>query len=224
MIKPFITYLKNPKYVYSPVSLNFPRSVAFIGISLWVYLIFIVISSIFVILPIYLLDLIPTKITKVYPLTFNILILVPLYEELIFRLPLRFSYRNLFIAIATLVVLLMNRSFNLYISLGSGLLIAYIPFTKILHTDILNKIQKYYFKYYKAIFYTLTLTFGLGHLFNFNDLNFAHFLISPLILINQVFMGFLLSYARVNYKYGLLYCFIIHAFINFIFLAAKNLF
>ncbi|MBS3742706.1 MAG: hypothetical protein KGY74_11355, partial [Candidatus Cloacimonetes bacterium] len=119
-------------------------------------------------------------------------------------LPLRFSYRNLFIAIATLVVLLMNRSFNLYISLGSGLLIAYIPFTKILHTDISNKIQKYYFKYYKGIFYTLTLTFGLGHLFNFNDLNFAHFLISPLILVNQIFMGFLLSYARVNYKYGLL--------------------
>ncbi|MBS3776348.1 MAG: hypothetical protein KGY70_14230, partial [Bacteroidales bacterium] len=139
-------------------------------------------------------------------------------------LPLRFSYRNLFIAIATLVVLLMNRSFNLYISLGSGLLIAYIPFTKILHTDILNKIQNYYFKYYKAIFYSLILIFGLGHLFNFDNLNFVHLLISPLILINQVFMGFLLSYARVNYKHGLLYCFIIHAFINFIFLAPKNLF
>lgn len=224
MIKLFIKYLRNPEYVYSPDSLSIKDSIALIGKSILIYLGFILLSSIIVILPIKLLNLVPVHILKDLPLTFKILILVPFYEELAFRLPLRFSAKNIFISIGTLLFLILNKSFNIYLSLGIALLIASIPFLKVIRVGVFNKMQNYFLKYYKFIFYFLSIIFGLLHLFGFKELSFMHFLISPLLVINQIFLGFLLSYIRVNYRHGFIYCFLLHALINLIFLVPKNLF
>ena len=223
MLTPFIQYVKNPEYDHSPAYLNVQGSVAFIGKSVLIYLGFGLLSGIFIILPIYSMNLVPDHVTKFYPLTFNVLVLAPLFEELIFRLPLRFSARNLFIFIGTLVVLIMNKNFNLYISLGSGLLIAYIPFSKVFSMNLLKKIENSYIKYYKYIFYLGAFIFGFIHIFNYENLETIHLIIAPLIVINQIFMGFLLGFARVKYKFGFLYGFFIHASINLIFLLPQNL-
>ena len=189
MVKLLIQYLKNSEYISSPLSLDFKNSVAFIGKSVLVYLGFGLLTGIFIIPLIYLMDLLPDRSTTIYPLTFKVLVLIPLFEELIFRLPLRFSARNIFISIGILVVLLMNKNFNLYISLGSGLLIAYIPFSKVFSMNLLKKIENSYIKYYKYIFYLGAFIFGFIHIFNYENLETIHLIIAPLIVINQIFMG-----------------------------------
>lgn len=211
MINPLIRYLKNPEYIYNPYKLNYLSSVGIIGKSLLVYLGFILVSSVIVILPIQLFDLAPAQDIKNLPLTFKILVFVPLYEELIFRLPLRFSPKNIFISIGTFVCLLLNKVSSIYIGLGIGLIIASIPFFMLPYLNLFKHIQYLYLKHYKTIFYIFFLGFGMVHLTNYVLTDLYHFLIAPLLVVNQVFMGLLLGFVRVQYKYGFLYSFIIHS-------------
>lgn len=218
MIKQFFKYIQNPEYVYVPGTLKFNNFIGVIGKSVLVYLLFILLSSIIIILPISIFNLVPERIIMDLPITFKIIIIVPFYEELAFRLPLRYSEKNLFIALGTIAFLFLTRSFGIYISLTIGLLIACIPFLKILSIRFKKQIQVVYLKNYKVIFYSLVLIFGLIHLFSFKNLELIHFLVSPLLVINQIFMGFLLSFARVTYKHGFLIAFMVHMLINSLFI------
>ncbi len=224
MIKKLICYLKQPAYIHNPISANLFSSMTLIGKSVTIYLIFIICTTVLIFLPLKLLNLVTDHKILNHPLTFKILVLVPFYEELIFRLPLRFSIKNIFISIGTFVFLLLNKYFNIYLSLSVGFLIASFPFFKIIQGNIINKIQNSFVHYYKIHFYIFSITFGLVHLSGFNELNFKQFLISPLLVINQIFMGLLLGYLRINYKHGFIYCFITHGLINLIFLVIKNVF
>jgi hypothetical protein len=216
MIKHFIHFLNDPEYVNIPISINIFNSIALILKSILIYIGFIILSSILVILPILILDLAPNRI-EVNLSVFTVVIMAPVIEELAFRLPLRYSPKNIFIAIGTMLFLFLN-TFNVYISLFLGSLIALIPFMKIISINTFKQIKKYYIKFYKFIFYFLALSFGLLHLTTFNDLNIIQFGIAPLFVINQIFIGLFLSYTRANYEFGFVYCVIIHIFINLIFI------
>ncbi len=222
MIKHFINFLNDPEYVYMPVSINIINSIVVILKSVLIYLGFILFSSILIILPILILDLVPDRMDVTLSLTFKVVIVAPLLEELAFRLPLRYSSKNIFIAIGTFVFMFMIISFNIYVSLFIGILTALIPFMNIISQKILEKIEKYYFKYYKFIFYFLALSFGMIHLFSYKNLNIIQFGIAPLFVINQIFMGLFLSFTRVKYRFGFFYCVVIHIIINLTFIILAN--
>jgi hypothetical protein len=218
MINLLIKYIKNPEYVNVPGTLNLTDFTEIIGKSVLIYFVFILLSTVLIILPISIFNLVPERVIMDLPVTFKIIILLPFYEELAFRLPLRYSENNLFIALGTIAFLFLPRSFSLPISLTIGLLIAGIPFLGILRKRFTKRIQIVYLKNYKVIFYSLAFIFGLLHLYNFKNFELIHFLISPLLVVNQIFMAFLLGFTRVTYKYGFLIAIMLHMLINFIFI------
>lgn len=68
-------------------------------------------------------------------------------------------------------------------------------------------------KYFPAIFYILTLTFGIVHISNF-ELSTKVWLLSPLLVAPQIGVGFLLGFIRV--KFGLVWSMSMHALYNLI--------
>jgi hypothetical protein len=222
MIKLFINFLSEPVYIYRPVSITGAYVILLILKSVFIYYGFILLSTLLIILPILVLDLAPDRIYVSIPLTFKVLFIAPLMEELAFRLPLRYSPKNIFIAFGTLLFLFMNIRFNVYISLFFGTLIALIPALNIISQNSLEQIKYYFFKYYKFIFYFLSLSFGMLHLYTFTNLNILQLGIAPLFVINQIFMGLFLSFTRVKYEHGFFYCVVIHILINMIFIFLAN--
>ncbi len=223
MLKSFLRYLKNPLYVYVPYPIKFIKFFGVIGKLILIYFCFIFLSTHFILIPLSVFELLPDHKAMNLPLTFKILILVPFYEELVFRLPMRFSLSNLFIAIGTLSFLVISKITNIYIGSLSGLLIILIPNLNILHVNLKLRIRSFYLINYKFLFYFLTFSFGILHLLNFQNLELIHYFISPLLVVNQIFMGFILGFARTNYKFGFLFSFLIHAGINAVIILPKNL-
>jgi hypothetical protein len=138
------------------------------------------------------------------------LLLAPILEELIMRLLLVFTKRNLVLFLSINIMLLLvfffrdnNIKFFLFlflILLFSVILINY------------NPCRLYFIKYFKSFFYFIAILFGLIHIFNFNGITILNFIWTPLIIIPQIIMGFLFGYIRVTY--GFIYAVICHALIN----------
>ncbi len=213
-------FIHRPYYVNKPISLNIIESLLLISKFLLIYLGFAFFASIIITIPIKILNLLPEHKILDLPLTFKVLFFIPFYEEIIFRLPLKYSKLNLCISIGMLTFLILYKHCNIYLSLSSS-----ISFIILLYfiTSNLKNIQIYFLKYYYLLFNFMAILFGMLHLSSFIDLKPIHIIISPLLVINQIFMGFILCYTRIQYKYGFVYCFLIHAFINMIFILPKNL-
>lgn len=173
----FINFIKHPKDFQ--FQLKFKDKIKFI----LVLLLFEVLFTITIIIPVYF---IVNKIEKIkyqridYTETllsslFLFVIIIPLFEELIFRYFLRY---------------------------------------KGLKTKILSR--KTWDKIFPFLVYFMSVSFGLIHIFNYNNQNFVLILIilSPFIVLSQIFGGFILTYTRVriNFLWGV----ILHSIWNFL--------
>lgn len=119
-------------------------------------------------------------------------IAVPILEELIFRLPLRYKYNYLFRPIVFL-----------------------ISITRLIPEEKLkDMIQRYWKRIFKYLFYFLAILFGFIHITNFERFKDLWAWI-PFLTINQLFAGFVLGFIRI--KFGLIWSIIYHSLYNLLF-------
>ena len=122
---------------------------------------------------------------------FAFIIAVPLLEEIIFRLYLRYKTNYL---------------------LRFFILLFYVA-GKENKEHIEKRIKKIWYKQYIYIFYFSAVLFGFVHVFNFN-FDYKMLLLFPILTAPQIFTGIFVGYLRV--RYNLIWGYFLHAIHNMI--------
>lgn len=142
-------------------------------------------------------------------------IIVPFVEELVFRYGLRFKKGLITIMPSLLVIVAVIYGFYYLPLIGALLLMALLVsalvfyFTKIdIITHLLNHLWT---RRYGIVFYLVALIFGLVHITNYTDFNYASaaILLVPVLVAPQFIGGLLIGYMRV--KYGFFWGYYLHA-------------
>jgi hypothetical protein len=171
--------------------------------------------SLFISTPLRYLDLLPPLKSFNFN-TFYFLKLsffVPIVEELIFRLPLRFSRINL-ITSGGLLLFFIFQSLNIYIAISFLILsFGFIIISIKKGLDSLGRVDNFLTKYFLWIFYFQAILFGFLHLANYN-LDIRYFYLFPFYILTYIIIGCFWGYIRVRYKYGLYVCIITHIMLN----------
>jgi len=136
---------------------------------------------------------------SIFILIFVLVILIPFLEELIFRLYLRYKY---------------NYLAHFFIFMTS---IAGVKF----HKKTEARVNHFWVKRYKIVFYFSAVLFGLVHLSNY-EYSILVILFSPLIVAPQFVVGLFCGYLRV--RHGLVWGYFMHAMHNAIFLCIPLIF
>jgi len=135
----------------------------------------------------------------VWPLILILVILIPFFEELIFRLYLRYKYNYLlrfFVFLSSILGLKNHKKFEAHVN-------------------------QFWIRRYRVIFYFSAIVFGLIHITNY-EISPIVLLFAPIIVAPQVVAGLLLGYLRV--RHGVISGFLLHAMHNTIFLCIPLLF
>lgn len=216
MLRHLFSFLSNPKINETPESLSILNASLMILKFFLFYVAFILISSLIFFPILKLINLFPEQSLPIsqIPLSFKLIAFVPFYEEVIFRLPLKFSKQTLFLALATLVFMIILHKFNIIIVIIITAMVSMTPFFRIIPEVFFGKMELFWQKHFMFIFYGFALSFGILHMSNFTNLKFGHYLAFPLIVSNQIVMGLLSGYIRVTYKNGFLYGVLLHFLIN----------
>ena len=135
----------------------------------------------------------------VWILIFVLVILIPFFEELIFRLYLRYKYNYL-------------ARFFIFLSLIAGVKN---------HDQFEVWLSDFCTKRYLFIFYFSALLFGYVHLTNYNN-SISIILLSPIIIAPQFISGLFIGYLRV--RHDLVTGYLMHALHNAIFVCIPLLF
>ena len=116
-------------------------------------------------------------------------IVAPLFEEVMFRLILKFRSNFL---------ILWSIHIGVALHLGQK-------------RSLLKTVRKVWGKFYGWIFYLMAVAFGLMHIMNFeSSLNI--YLLAPILVAPQILIGINLGYLRV--RFGLIWSILFHAFYN----------
>lgn len=145
-----------------------------------------------------------------------VVLLVPILEELIFRLSLDLKRTSFAIAISILYFRFSATSIikfnflNKYdiIRLVSTILI-FIFIQLILPNDVLNRIKKYYYVWW---FYGVAILFGAVHIMNFNNINYYILPIYFIYVLPQIIMGIFIGNIRI--QRGFFWGIVLHSLIN----------
>ena len=216
MLKDLFSFLVRPRINDQPISLDLNQSVLLVlRMILFYFGLAIVTMALFHPILRYF-DLFPERslILSKVPLSFKIIFYVPVFEEIIFRLSLKFSKYNLFLSLATLFFILFYHTYSLPVLCVVSFMIALIPNLRMIPETFYSRLELIWEKYFPFIFYSLAISFGLAHLLNFVHLRIAHYLLFPLIVGNQIFMGLIFGYVRVTFKNGFIYGVLVHILIN----------
>lgn len=120
---------------------------------------------------------------------FFAVIVAPLFEEVMFRLILKFRSNFL---------ILWSIHIGVALHLGQK-------------RSLLKTARKVWDKFYGWIFYLMAVAFGLMHIMNFEpSLNI--YLLAPILVAPQILIGINLGYLRV--RFGLIWSILFHAFYN----------
>jgi hypothetical protein len=79
------------------------------------------------------------------------------------------------------------------------------------HSDVDSRMEKFWEKHHKALFYVSVIGFGFLHVTNFEG-GLYSLLLTPVITLRQTCLGFMLGYVRL--KYGFLYSVLLHSAYN----------
>jgi len=225
MLRDFIYFLKYTQFNDVGISLNFKMSVLLVARSILLYIGVLVLSTLLFFPFLKMLNLMPNFGINHSntPLSFRVLILIPFFEETIFRLPLKFSKQNFFLFLAGLIFLILYHTYDIKIICIFSCVIAIIPYLKLISESIYLKMEIIWKKYFPLLYYSFAIFFGLFHMSNFVNLTFAHFLLFPMIVFNQIAMGLILGYVRVTYVHGFILGVFIHLLINLPFILISHL-
>lgn len=216
MLKYLFSFILNPVENDCPIALNIKESTLLI-INILIYYFGIAIITSLLFLPfLKLCNLLPEHglPLSAIPLSFKLIVFVPVYEEIIFRLPLKFSKKNISLSLTALLFILLYQHYNVTTLIGISLIIAIILYLNLLHKSTFSTVELVRQRWFPFIYYGFALGFGLLHMLNFENLRLAHYLLFPLIVSNQIAMGLLLGYVRVTYTRGFILCVLLHFFIN----------
>ncbi|MCX2432650.1 type II CAAX prenyl endopeptidase Rce1 family protein [Pedobacter sp. GR22-10] len=129
------------------------------------------------------------------PALIGILLLMPLVEETIFRLPLRPKFiHNALSCILLIGIIIAN--FLAHKEYTSQLI--FIGFSLLVLINLwLNRNR------FRLLVYFSAILFGLMHILNFLPLNFNSLGICMVLIIPQIFVGLMLSYIRIKCNFWL---------------------
>jgi len=172
------------------------------------------------------------KEAPIYFFIFMALIWAPIFEEITFRLGMKFSPWKLALSLSFFIVVLFSSSLEFFPALATVLerfserysivsVILSIVLLVVLLTLVVKiiigryvgekKMKKLYRKNFVSIFYGMTLLFGAVHILNFK--NFGEFwYVSFLLFLPQLSVSFILGYVRM--RYGIIWSMLIHFFYN----------
>jgi len=173
----------------------------------------ITILSNFITLPIDESLTIPSSLSdKLWVYIIIVVILTPIFEEVIFRLSLVFDPIFIAFSISTLIALAVHKLSNGIFSIISFFLLFFL--INRLASIFKSILFSFWEKYFKYIFYVLSLLFGLVHISNYEFVEVSQYFIAPILVFPQIAVGFILSFTRLYYEKGFLICIIFHVLMN----------
>lgn len=216
MLRDFYSFLTHPRINDLPISLNLNESILLITKMILLYFGLVILTSLMFMPILKLLNLFPEKSFRLsqIPLSFKLIFFVPVIEEVIFRLPLKFSKQNLFLSLAALHFTLFYHTYSLFVLIIISLTIALIPYMRMIPETFYSRLGLIWKNYFPFVYYGLAISFGLVHLSNFQNLRIAHYLVFPLIVSNQIIMGLIFGYVRVTFRNGFIFSVLLHFLIN----------
>ncbi|BCY27577.1 CPBP family glutamic-type intramembrane protease [Flavobacterium okayamense] len=150
-----------------------------------------------------------------------LILIVPFFEELLYRLGLKYSIRNAtFYCIGIIFTfLLFFPNMNFQNPIIAPLIILSFVFLYIIIYQIVKKhhniVENFYANNPKAILYLSIILFGYSHfVFHADYNNLINILLSPVVLLPYFLAGFIFSKLRL--KFGFYYGLIAHMFWNFL--------
>lgn len=215
-----IDFLKNPVQLRdNPFALTKKELVK--GIIRWyVYILLgMVLAVVFFVGPLKLLDLMPERkmMQSSGRYIFFLILAGPIIEEVICRLSMRYSRINLTLSILFILIFIGR----LYIGWIKAvvvavffLIIVFLLFRKET-TRIDQALEKFWANHFNLVFYICTLSFGLMHITNFQNVGLQEYLLSSLITAPQIVLGFILGYVRIRYQNGFVMAILLHILLNF---------
>ncbi|MBC5774262.1 CPBP family intramembrane metalloprotease [Pontibacter sp. KCTC 32443] len=155
-------------------------------------------------------------------------IIVPFFEEVVFRSGLRFrrGYFTLLTALMLFVAgILSFRYLTLFWALGISIAFGGIMIIYLLKAYSIGEfLERKWSQIYGILFYSIAVIFGLVHISNYTNFNYASvaLLLIPVLVAPQIWAGLALGYIRV--KYGFFWGFFLHAAHNAVFIVPTLLF
>lgn len=152
-----------------------------------------------------------------------ICLIVPLVEEMLFRVCLRYSKLNFAVTAGFCFyifpgILIKGRGIfgednPLSLRIALVLIVIATVYSILQSKPVFdNHLAKFWSSHFKLIFYLSVLSFGLIHVTNF-EINPATFIVAPMLTLPQIAGGFMFGYIRL--KYGIFYAVLLHAANNF---------
>ena len=155
-----------------------------------------------------------------YELVVQGLLVAPVVEELIFRVILRKGKSNYYIFSMTCVVVSIITAYLHRWDSTIIILIILLVGNVLMLLQYKGVVDIYDSKQYRYLYFGSILAFGLLHIKNFIFPNPLLWIISPLMVLPQIGLGFILSFIRV--KYGIKYSIVFHLIVNFPVLLSFN--
>jgi len=144
---------------------------------------------------------------------FSAVLVAPLLEEGIFRLPLSPSKKNLLFSLCFCLASLIYFNKNIDAVIIMSIFIMFLLFP-ICNRRILHKFQKYILNNYKFTFYFIATLFGTLHIVRYSLLNDNWLLnvFALLLILPNIFSGIFFGYIRI--KQGFFCAIIFHCMVN----------
>lgn len=148
-------------------------------------------------------------------------LIIPLVEEIAFRLPLCYSKINLSLSITVLSFYTINYFFTLkdhfdtenYFAVRVSLSMLFGIMCYLLCVTYSDSLMKLYENYFKVIFYFFSVLFAVMHISNY-EFTLNTLLLTPIITLPKLISSFVRGFVRV--KYGFVYCVFLHSLHNMI--------
>ena len=146
----------------------------------------------------------------------KITLILPIIEELIFRLPLKITNINIITSISVITFIILNKwCFTKYYFAIAGsclmFLFLYIGIRK--NINFLYRSTTFLKEHFREFFYVQALLFGFLHLANYN-LDFKYIYLFPLVVFGYIISGIFWGYLRVRYSSGIYLCIVSHIAVN----------
>lgn len=162
------------------------------------------------------------------PLAYLVLagIILPFYEETLFRLSL--SYKRVYLALSVsclgyylctkLIYGIRLTTFDesLWIRLGASILLGVVYFLLLLQKRYSDYFQKIWATKFTVIYYLSAVLFAALHIFNF-EMTLTNLLLIPILTLPQLFSGLVMGYMRV--RFGFIYPLLLHMITNTVFVS-----
>lgn len=217
-LKGFILFLRHPSSLENIDIFSLKSFLGLVWKSLLILFAIDILFGLVVSSPLKYLNLFPfqKEITFNFYTVIKFSLLLPIIEELVFRLPLRISRNNLTISLSILFFVCLSK-INLYLASSLSLclfLILYILFKK--GSIVIDKLSSVTSRYFVFAFYAQAIIFGMLHLTNY-ILDLRYFYLFPFFIISYIVAGCFLGYIRVRYCYGIYLCTTTHILLNSIY-------